>query len=402
MKHEHRVFLAIGTVSAPEYLERRLAMRASWMQSPDTGSGKLRTMSRFVVRSEHAPLALAHQLREEQQRFADVLEVAVPWNETRFRGPVLALAAWILYAAPIAQWIAKTDDDVYLDIRNLEGLLRMLPAQQPILLGHITWFHWEAQTFFPVGTGWTFMQSFHAGARCRNATRVSYACVGPFPFASGFLAVMSSPLAASIARPNGIIEKDVARLEALKPPPRLDGKPRTMVLEDIWLGSTIYRELPAKPLTYVSLTADKLAVDSWGVRTSRQAIVTHVRAKRFERYLMLHAFHSNSSRATQYRLSCGNHTGCSAFKAAAGSAFCEGTQLDARMCSAFCNRTSSSCHKDEELAWEHGGDAPFLQSKAHFLEDNRRLLALSDVAFPTQHKSVPNIPHIVRTKHTTT
>ena len=33
-------FLALGIISAPEYLERRLAMRASWLSLPNVGPGK--------------------------------------------------------------------------------------------------------------------------------------------------------------------------------------------------------------------------------------------------------------------------------------------------------------------------------------------------------------------------
>ena len=51
-------FLALGIISAPEYIERRLSMRTSWMQLPNVGPNKP-VSAQFVVRSRGAPPWLA-------------------------------------------------------------------------------------------------------------------------------------------------------------------------------------------------------------------------------------------------------------------------------------------------------------------------------------------------------
>ena len=51
-----------------------------------------------------------------------------------------------------------------------------------------------------------------AERRCRNAG--CGACVGPFPFAAGFLVILSTPLAATLARSPGL-RSDLAALRAV-------------------------------------------------------------------------------------------------------------------------------------------------------------------------------------------
>lgn len=156
-------------------------------------------------------------------------------------------------------------------------------------------------------------------------------CVGPFPFASGFLVVLSAPLAAQLVREQGAVARDIERLRGLNP------HAEEWILEDQWLGSGIYRDHPRDPVTYVSLTGARgLVVSDWGLKTSPQALLTHVVMKRPERFLALHDFHSARTRCAAdpglFRLECPKG-GCISFGAASGSSsVCNGTQADARMC----------------------------------------------------------------------
>lgn len=138
--------VAMGIVSAPEYLERRAACRASWLQWPNVGPGRAFSVH-FVVRALHAPAWIDRLLREEHRQHADVLRVSVPWNETRLRGPVLSVAAWLSFAVrelSSARFLAKLDDDAYLYAPALEGLvrqvLRVAPHPERIYLGSMSWF----------------------------------------------------------------------------------------------------------------------------------------------------------------------------------------------------------------------------------------------------------------------
>ena len=121
-----------------------------------------------------APQRLRRLLAAEQTRYGDVHEVDVAWNETRFRGPVLSLAAWLRHAAPLAHWVVKTDDDAHLHLPRLEQLLAGLSAQLHVYLGALTWFNWRAATFQGVGSGWNFPQSNRAGAACENGMSLKH------------------------------------------------------------------------------------------------------------------------------------------------------------------------------------------------------------------------------------
>ena len=195
--------IAIGVLSAPLFVERRDSLRATWMRWPEVGRGKpVRVL--FVVRSLGASAALTCQLDAEQRHYGDIAHVAVPWNETRLRGPVLSLAAWLEFASQrfgASPFVAKMDDDAYIHVADLTTLLRSVAAASsntPLTyFGTMSWFHWYPEIFERSGFGWTFSEAWQMGM-CRNQSdaerrckgRGCGGCVGPFPFASGFLIVV--------------------------------------------------------------------------------------------------------------------------------------------------------------------------------------------------------------------
>ena len=103
-------YVAIGVISAPEYTKRRLGLRASWMRWPNVGSSRAVAV-RFVVRTGEAPPLLQAALEHEERLYPDdILRIAVRWNESRLRGPVLSVAAWLKHATVMyrgARFIAK-------------------------------------------------------------------------------------------------------------------------------------------------------------------------------------------------------------------------------------------------------------------------------------------------------
>ena len=139
-----RPLLVLGIISAPEYLERRLGVRHSWLQEPNVKSGRIRAS--FVVRSGNAPQWLEQLLTAEQEWYSDVLRApTVAWNETRLRGPVLSLAAWLQYAVmhhSTAPFIGKMDDDAFLHAGDFERLLSTVaasPFSTYVYMGSMTW-----------------------------------------------------------------------------------------------------------------------------------------------------------------------------------------------------------------------------------------------------------------------
>ena len=131
-------FAALGVLSGTSLQEdsvharfetRRRLVRSSWMMhaNVDRGSGGTRRsmVVRFVLRC--GGLVASHSLRSEP----DVLCTPVPAQESRQRGPILALHFWLghaLKAYPAARFICKSDDDVYLHTPDLEAHLRSIPV----------------------------------------------------------------------------------------------------------------------------------------------------------------------------------------------------------------------------------------------------------------------------------
>jgi len=308
--------LAIGVISAPQFLERRLALRSSWMLSPNVGPSRVVEV-RFVVRMEEAPAALAEALRAENDTFSgDVLGVSVAWNASRVKGPLLSLAAWLRFAARRLrhiQFIAKADDDLYIHTRDLEHLLRSLhaaaPAPSRLYLGSMSWFHWLPAIFERSGWGGTFFQSWTAGERCRNRTA---ACLGPFPFAAGFLIVLSRGLAGELASSETMAD-DVRRLKAARGLQQNDGRRAWKVLEDIWLGSLLYRDPPkGGPVRFVNMP-EGLVVDKWGLRVTPTAVLVHLKHRLLERFLAVHNYsHGAEHCRARLHLNCSTR-GCLGF-----------------------------------------------------------------------------------------
>ena len=321
-------YLAIGVISAPQYAARRDSLRASWLRWELVGRGQpVRVL--FVVRSSGAPDALDCQLNVEQRRFDDIARVAVAWNESRLRGPVLSLAAWLELATrqfSAASFVAKMDDDAYLHVPDLVTLLRTIestPSHAPFTyLGPMSWFHWHPNIFERSGFGWYFGEAYKTGAFCRNATaaeeRCGHAgcggCVGPFPFAAGFLLVLSTSLAEELAA-SPVLRHDLRALRAASTIVNRFGKPTDMVMEDIWLGSLLHRRPPSRPVRYVALSevyGPELVSDRWGMRVRQSALLVHIKGKQIERFIGAHDFMNSTGHCSQpQRLSCDE--GCEAF-----------------------------------------------------------------------------------------
>ena len=290
--------LAIGILSAPEFVQRRMAVRASWLRWPEVTERQV--AARFAVRCLGAPVWLEHLLQAETSQFADVACLAVPHNETRLRGPVLMLAAWLAYAPrafPSALFIGKCDDDSYLHIPRLLQLLGTVRGPPLVYLGKMAWFHWFPDIFEHAGFGYERTLANNAGHTCRNVSssvaRRFGTCEGPFPFAAGYLIVVSTLLAMKLTASPGL-QADVARLARAPSLRKLNGNLQGAVMEDVWLGSIIYRYFLG-PVTYVTLGEGAkddfpLLSDSWGLRTTRTAVLVHVRSKAAERLIALDDF----------------------------------------------------------------------------------------------------------------
>ena len=65
-QHERRdAFLAVGVISAPEYVHRRTVLRSTWME---LASADASVSTTFVVRAAHAPSRMRRSLGVEAER----------------------------------------------------------------------------------------------------------------------------------------------------------------------------------------------------------------------------------------------------------------------------------------------------------------------------------------------
>ena len=312
-------FVAIGIISAPTFIERRAAIRATWLSHCSIGR---EIAARFVIRALNAPPPLDRLLSSETLDFGDVFRAqSVPWNETRLRGPVLSLHAWLRHAVgtfPRTPFVAKVDDDSYVQPAELAVLARAVSAsvgpERPVYLGVFTYFSWFPTIFERSGYGWSYGQAL--GARwCSNATFVARTCgdncglcVGPFPFGSGFLLLLSRSLAGHLLESPGV-DDDLARLRRAKTLPTRKGGVQEKVMEDIWLGSALFRFPPPNPVAYVNILGGGVTSDDWALNTLRSALLVHIKGKVTGQVLAVHDFMQSADHCAQSSL----QSGCAAF-----------------------------------------------------------------------------------------
>lgn len=320
--------IACGVLSAPEFLDRRTSLRESWVRSPLVGPGRPIGVQ-FVIRARNAPKSVSRLLSAEHQLHGDVLRIDVPWNETRLRGPVLSVYAWLGHATRAhrtAPFVAKLDDDVWLHAPGIESALRLALASVPdprrIYLGVMSYFHWYPAIFERSGYGYRYSEAYEMGRGCRNLSlaearcqhRGCGACVGPFPFPAGFLIVYSTPLAAEL-HASSIMRSDVSRLRSLERLPTRAGREQVKVMEDVWLGSLWYRSPPKQPIAYVGL-ADTgnptLSSDFYGLRSTRGSLIVHIKGKQLERFLAVDAWRNARNCTPSLALDC-QARGCDTF-----------------------------------------------------------------------------------------
>lgn len=322
------VLVAVGIISAPEFIKQRSASRHSWLRR----IGQSPIVAKFVIRTLGAPPAIAKLLALEQAAHGDMLQVKVPWDAGRLRGPVLCVAAWLAHVTHTissARFVAKLDDDAFINVPQfvpwLAEVARAVPAPERVYLGPMSWFHWQPLIFERTGFGWSYATSWLQGQLCRNETaaeercrwRGCGACVGPFPFASGYLTVLSAQLAAHLTA-DATLSDDVQRLAQAKELANGAGGVAHRVMEDVWLGSVIYRRPPEGPISYVALSeADKVLIsDGFGLRVLPSSLVVHVRylpggQQTIERFLAVDAFLREAGCQEPLTLTC--RAGCRGF-----------------------------------------------------------------------------------------
>ena len=268
---------AIGIISAPEFQQRRDAIRATWLAStPD------RLVAKFVVRSR-----LCNSTRRWAAATVEVREDVLPVTtvcreEPRSRGVVLTIHAWLQHAAKAyteAAFIVRTDDDVWIDLVSLQLYLGVVAAHGAthVLMGrtfYTSWLH-EGLRERDVGFGYNCVTAYKASKRyLRNKTvsktqnngGVSF---GPYIFTPGYLTILSLSLAATIAKSDTLLQR-------LREVQSGGGQ---FAVDDKWLGSALHRHASREPVTYVNMYMTALTTDTFGVEARSSTILWHNRVK---------------------------------------------------------------------------------------------------------------------------
>ena len=141
-----RVSIAVGMITAPFFWDRRGQVRSTMMQYPPVLAGRM--AFRFVVGNympslqwDAAVRSKVAALDEEIKEHADIVRV------DGIDGPNLdngcscieKQAAWVQFALrawPYAAFIAKTEDDTYVQLHVLEGELMALREHRNVRHGH--------------------------------------------------------------------------------------------------------------------------------------------------------------------------------------------------------------------------------------------------------------------------
>lgn len=249
--------LAVGVPSGSgiAHARRRAAIRASWLKFDEFRSGI--AVGVFVVRcaaNETASSALrAEAARHPNDTLCSPLGQGCSSNACRTRGVVLALIYWLrhtLTALPSVRWIAKADDDVFINIPRIIAYLDAIPT------AIAPWAFFGTPGFFstlenetmliPRGYAPSYQFALKVARRyalrrqCGELTR-SRSCriVGPFPYMCGqFFALGAGIVRAVVLQRTDLGEEErrIARLPDSNP----------LVTEDVWLGSLLFRFLDAR------------------------------------------------------------------------------------------------------------------------------------------------------------
>ena len=250
VNHDASPLVAIGIVSAAPYLQRRDAVRDTWLRYPEIGSGEI--VARFVVAR---PLneREAATAQAEAQKTGDMI-VFRTGVSGRVWSPLHTAFRWLQHAAsnvPFrdAQYIAKMDDDAYLIIPEFARHLRQMrnvpqtAPQRNVYAGIFYYAAYMPNSFTEVGAGYTLLTANQNNGECIRAGT----CEGSFPFTTGSMQLISRPLAHALAS----APTTAAHIESSKP--LVKDTRRSAAYEDVWMGYALWSLLHVRDLTLVNL-----------------------------------------------------------------------------------------------------------------------------------------------------
>ena len=270
--------LAIGVPSGSgvAHARRRAAIRVSWLRYAEFRSGGV-ALGMFILRcGANASSALrAEAARHANDTLCSPIGHSCLNDACRTRGVVLALMYWLQFSVTALpksiRWIAKADDDVFVNVPLIVAHLDAIPAATLA-----PWAFYGTPGYFSTLENETMLipRGYAPGYRfalqvarrhalqqqCGDGRRTSgqsgarssahgdrhATCrlIGPFPFMCGQFFALGTELVRYVLSQAGgdTLRREERRISALP-----DSNP--LVTEDVWLGSMLHRFLEARAAT---------------------------------------------------------------------------------------------------------------------------------------------------------
>jgi hypothetical protein len=245
-------FIVLGVVSNVMWqnsFDRRRWIRETWKTYPNVG----RTMHViFVVGMlqsdlKPVPQQMAAELRREAADHEDMLLLeSVPERKS----PCLKTMSWFRYASrayPSATFIAKTDDDAFVQTIKLEANMRPFAKEERVYIGSTLWGSYITQTFEACARR---MGPNMCAGGMKEEKCAERGAIGPYPYAVGMLQVLSHKVASWMVEQPSFLEFERRATAATGTQKRPDGSPLMMDHgEDMVIGMFLYQSpWPLMPL----------------------------------------------------------------------------------------------------------------------------------------------------------
>jgi len=189
------VALLVGVMTGPAHEERRRAIRRTWKRWASS-----RVLVCFILGRRGLKKSQLRTLDAETLTHRDIIWLPNAADEGI---PTLKGYAWWTYAASLLpyscaenglRYVAKVDDDSFVNLRNLEADVNLLHCRPNVYYGHMAYTGYDPTTWSVCGWSWQ-----DEGDNYRKHSCARTGAHPPFPYINGELELLSAPLVRFIA-----------------------------------------------------------------------------------------------------------------------------------------------------------------------------------------------------------
>ncbi len=129
------VFVVV--VSAPSYFEKRDAIRRTWMQNlMDKTVRDLVNVAGFAFLVGLTDIEnIQADIEKENRKHGDIIQVDILDTYNNLTLKSVSILNWVIKFCPQVNFVAKVDDDVYVNVRNLAATIRALSTSDSSIYG---------------------------------------------------------------------------------------------------------------------------------------------------------------------------------------------------------------------------------------------------------------------------